>query len=792
MLMDFGKERVVALVDMDCFYVQVEQRLKPELKNKPCVVAQYKTWKGGGIIAVSYEARAHGVSRNMFADDARKRCPDLQVARVPEAHGKADLTHYREASVEVIEVMSRFAVIERASIDEAYMDLTASVQEHLKNTSVQDITAQRLKNTHIQGFPTQQENTHLDRDAQRAAGLQQWLDLLSSSTESSCADLHLAVGALIVEQMRAAVEEHTGFRCSAGISHNKVLAKLACGLNKPNRQTVLPLGSVPQLFSTLPISKIRNLGGKLGLSITETLAVENMGDLTRFSRAQLEQHFGDKTGPWLYDLCRGIEFEPVKPRQLPKSIGCSKNFSGKTCLCTKQQVQHWLHQLALELEERLNKDRDVNGRVARQLTVGVRQAGGQRSGSFSRCCALVRYDAVKMTNDSLAIIKSLNTAGAHQEAWSPALTLLHLSASKFSDAPSSSSGGITSFLSSDAASSSSQSSRSQRGPMERSAQKRKRQQDQHQMKTAGISTFFQRKSLEKQEIPNSLCVGDQSVCASGHNAFSDETAQKTAGISGFFQKKSPEKQEIWNCSFDDEDQAGDQSVCASGVHASRGKTAGISAFFQRKSPEKQEIPNFCFDDEDEFEMKNICASGGKACRDGSPEKHQIPNSFCDEDQFGDQSNRAPEENPSREQTADTNTAGISSFFQKKLEIPNSLCIGDQSVCAPAENTPRDQTSAKNPAGISSFFQSKRAEARAPADEPVCSPAEEDLQVCERCGMKVLVWEFPEHADYHFALDLQKSFSSGSPSQVKTQSGSQAKRARVEENRGTLHCFFKKT
>lgn len=40
----------------------------------------------------------------------------------------------------------------------------------------------------------------------------------------------------------------------------------------------------------------RNLGGKLGVSITENLGVENMGDLTRFSQAQLEQHFGEKTG----------------------------------------------------------------------------------------------------------------------------------------------------------------------------------------------------------------------------------------------------------------------------------------------------------------------------------------------------------------------------------------------------------------------------------------------------------------------------------------------------------------
>ena len=44
------------------------------------------------IIAVSYEARARGVTRNMWADDAKKLCPDLRVARVREAHGKADLT----------------------------------------------------------------------------------------------------------------------------------------------------------------------------------------------------------------------------------------------------------------------------------------------------------------------------------------------------------------------------------------------------------------------------------------------------------------------------------------------------------------------------------------------------------------------------------------------------------------------------------------------------------------------------------------------------------------------------
>lgn len=683
--MDFGKERVVALVDMDCFYVQVEQRINPELKNKPCVVAQYKTWKGGGIIAVSYEARAHGVTRNMWADDAKKLCPDLQVARVRESHGKADLTHYREASVEVIEVMSRFAVIERASIDEAYMDLTASVQQRLKDMTAQDIKPDHLKSTYIQGFPqntnqeSHSENAVLDKEGQRARGLKQWLDCLSYGSQVNCAELYLAVGALLVEEMRAAVEEHTGFRCSAGISHNKVLAKLACGLNKPNRQTVLPLGSVPQLFSSLPIGKIRNLGGKLGTSITETLGVENMGELTQFTKAQLEQHFGEKTGPWLYDLCRGIEFEPVKPRQLPKSIGCSKNFAGKTCLATKEQVQHWLHQLALELEERLNKDREMNGRVAKQLTVGVRQAGDKRLNSFSRCCALARYDAAKITADSFAIIKSLNTAGNHQEAWSPALTCLHLSASKFSDAPSSSS-AITNFLSSDAPST-------------------------------------------------------QSLLASTHTP----TVRKT--------QLTPKGPRV------------------------------IESLFHKAAKKK---------------------------------KSQMEETSKDEPTFLSPTpvDNIPTATP--QTNTGTSSAGISSFFQKKsfekrLQLTHSLSDSNTSILT------RDKPKSGQVETAEQNFCSVTSDS-GPSDYPSCTAdaivSSEDFHTCERCGQKVLVWDVPEHTDYHFALDLQKSLSSsasdeghakaGTPqtsrgkSSTKIQGGPVAKRARAQGGTATLDSFIRKT
>lgn len=727
--MEYGKERVVALVDMDCFYVQVEQKLNPALKNTPCVVAQYKTWKGGGIIAVSYEARAHGVTRNMWVDDAKALCTDLQVARVRESHGKADLTHYREASVEVIEVMSRFAVIERASIDEAYMDLTAAVQQRLKNMTDTQIEA-HLRTTYIQGYPKTEEEQEapaegaaLDKEEQRSRGLQQWLASLPAPALGGqrSAELQLTVGALIVEEMRAAVEKHTGYRCSAGISHNKVLAKLACGLNKPNRQTVLPLDSVTELFNSLPIGKIRNLGGKLGVSITETLQIENMGDLTRFSQAQLAQHFGEKTGQWLYDLCRGIDFEAVKPRQLPKSIGCSKNFPGKTCLATKEQVQYWLHQLALELEERLIKDREVNGRVAKSLTVGVRQLGDKRPSSFSRCCALVNYEATKISSDSFSIIKSLNTAGNQQAAWTPPLTLLQISASKFSDAPSA--GTMAGFLSSDVASTQSASSSTQSSTKAPSESKN----DSACTQPGTIQSFFQ-KAAEKQK---------QKV-AKGEDEEEEEKEEKDD--TGASHKTSSADTQLDT----DTNSVSSFAPSSHSKNVSPSPQSGVSSFFHKKSLQR-----------------SLQASGSAL---NKLDMGHIP------------------EPVSKENPKDSVSKHSSEFTSHQSQCEE---LRDEADIDPKLN------------------------------DPPPSVAKEDLLTCERCGEEVLVWEMPEHNDYHFALDLQKSLSSStlsssSPSSVrvgaagtaqssrgktktKGQSGPQPKRQRSQGgSTGTLDSFFKRS
>lgn len=68
------------------------------------------------------------------------------------------------------------------------------------------------------------------------------------------------------------------------------------GLHKPNKQTVMPFDSVEEFFRTLPLKKVRHLGGKLGLTLTENLNCNTMGDIVEISERTLQQRFDQKTG----------------------------------------------------------------------------------------------------------------------------------------------------------------------------------------------------------------------------------------------------------------------------------------------------------------------------------------------------------------------------------------------------------------------------------------------------------------------------------------------------------------
>lgn len=154
---------------------------------------------------------------------------------------------------------------------------------------------------------------------------------------------------------------------------------------------------------------------------------------------------------------------------------------------------------------------------------------------------------------------------------------------------------------------------------------------------------------------------------------------------------------------------------------------------------------------------------------------------------------------------------FSSFFQRKtLEKSSHGFPKEKRMQEGAEDKSQDERSRQDPSRTScSVDEHDRAEILTQGVSR--EDSREDFHTCERCGQEVLMWEMPEHADYHYALDLQNSLSSSSSSssfpasvvnetasssrgksRPKTQAGPQAKRARPMDNSTTLHSFFKKT
>ncbi|KAK6150239.1 hypothetical protein DH2020_017764 [Rehmannia glutinosa] len=429
--------RVIAHIDMDCFYVQVEQRKQPSLRGHPTAVVQYNSWKGGGLIAVGYEARKYGVKRSMRGDEAKKVCPDIQLVQVPVARGKADLSVYRNAGSEVVSILSSKGRCERASIDEVYLDLTEAAETMLAENPPERLESisEEAHKSHVLGLHLDEANT---RDC-----VKEWF--LGSNTDHR--DKLLACGALIVAELRLEVLKETEFTCSAGIAHNKMLAKLASGMNKPAQQTIVPSSSVTKLLESLPIKKMKQLGGKLGTSLQTDLFVNTVGDLLQFSEEKLQERYGINTGTWLWNIARGISGEEVVGRLLPMSHGSGKTFPGRQALKTVSSVQKWLHELCEELNERLLYDLEQNKRIARTLTLHASAYKLNDSESLkkfpSKSCPL-RYGITKIQEDALNLfhaglreyigIYHVRTKESKPHEW--AITGLSISASKIVAIPS--------------------------------------------------------------------------------------------------------------------------------------------------------------------------------------------------------------------------------------------------------------------------------------------------------------------------------------------------------------------
>ncbi|KAG9315274.1 hypothetical protein JVU11DRAFT_4411 [Chiua virens] len=372
--------RVIALCDSDAFYAACERIRLGLDPTVPIVVQQWES-----LIAVSYPARKYGISRMDKIKDAKKKCPDLAAVHVAtykegekepgywsdvdtRTH-KVSLDLYRRESNKIISLFKRAlptGEIEKASIDEAFIDLTRPVREillqrfpylaqvppdapHGVDSSLPPpppIDWSKLGEL-IPIRPTEENaEENVDGDSH----------LAEDDIACTWHDVALSIAAELMAKTREDVHQNLGYTMSAGISRNKFLAKLTASYKKPNSQSILRNSAIPAYLRPIGFQKIRFLGGKLGDAIAKEYDVSTVRDLLAVPLDEMQSKFGDNA-LWVYELLRGIDRSEVKEKSaLFKSMLASKNLP--TPITKTADGHQWLRVLAAELALRLKDARE--------------------------------------------------------------------------------------------------------------------------------------------------------------------------------------------------------------------------------------------------------------------------------------------------------------------------------------------------------------------------------------------------------------------------------------------------
>ncbi|MBX8644562.1 MAG: DNA polymerase IV [Thermoplasmata archaeon] len=242
--------RIIAHVDLDYFYAQCEELRRPELKGRPVVVCIYsgRTEDSGAVSTSNYEARKIGIRSGM---------PIVQAKRIAGSNTvflSADIEYYESVSERIMSLLRSYTpVMEQASVDEAYLDLSEVVSDFDGG----ERKAREIKNA-----------------------------ILSSE--------HLT--------------------CSIGVSSNKLLSKMAAGVSKPDGLTVVRPEEALDFLAPMPAGKLFGVGRVTERRLSE-MGIQTVDDLRSVSPEILKKQFGSSMGMWLYNASRGVDEEQVMDRK---------------------------------------------------------------------------------------------------------------------------------------------------------------------------------------------------------------------------------------------------------------------------------------------------------------------------------------------------------------------------------------------------------------------------------------------------------------------------------------------
>lgn len=162
----------------------------------------------------------------------------------------------------------------------------------------------------------------------------------------------------IAKEIKQKILERTSLTASAGISFNKLLAKIASDMRKPNGIFTVHPDRALDFIGSLPVEKLWGVGPKTANRMHE-MGVFTGAQLRCISCEHLVQVFG-KMGRVYYDFSRGIDNRPVVVAYERKSVGCERTFLEDLHIDTKIIIE--LYHIVLELVERIER-KDFRGRT---------------------------------------------------------------------------------------------------------------------------------------------------------------------------------------------------------------------------------------------------------------------------------------------------------------------------------------------------------------------------------------------------------------------------------------------
>jgi len=258
--------RIVGHLDMDAFFAAIEERDNPRLRGLPIAVgADPRQGSGRGVVATAnYKAREYGLHSALpisqawrMSEAARRRGQPAVVFMAPR------FDRYVEASERIVAVVrARVSQVERAGLDEMYLDLSFA------------------------------------ESYERAA----------------------AVGAEIKRDIR----EKERLTASVGLGPNKLIAKIASDMQKPDGLTVIRDDEVVAFLAPLSVRKLPGIGPKTQARLNR-LGIRTIAELRALTVDTLEEMMGS-WGRGLYDEARGLDDSPVEESGEIKSIGEQETF----------------------------------------------------------------------------------------------------------------------------------------------------------------------------------------------------------------------------------------------------------------------------------------------------------------------------------------------------------------------------------------------------------------------------------------------------------------------------------